>query len=61
MTAKAKKLARRVVLAARSASIGPTLPGLAAMALIALGASLVYFPAGFIAGGLLLLRVDSRM
>lgn len=61
MTARAKKLARKALLAARSASVGPTVPGIAAMALIALGASLVYLPAGIIAGGLLLLRVDSRL
>jgi hypothetical protein len=58
---KAKAFTRKALGAVRGASIGPTVPGLAAMALIALGAALVYLPAGIIAGGLLLLRVDSRM
>lgn len=46
-------LARRVA--------APALPALAGMALISLGAALVYLPAGFIIAGLLCLLVDSRL
>jgi len=41
--------------------VAATVPGIAGMALIALGASLIYLPAGLIAGGALLLLVDSRL
>jgi len=44
-----------------SVRIAATLPGIAGMALIALGASLIYLPAGLIAGGAMLLLVDSRL
>jgi hypothetical protein len=37
------------------------IPGLAGMALVSVGAGLIYWPAGLIIGGLLCLRVDSRL
>jgi hypothetical protein len=38
-----------------------TFPGVAGMALLALGAAWIYLPAGLLVGGLLLLRLDSRL
>jgi len=54
-------LARRVGANGAAARIGATLPGLGGMALLALGAAWIYPPAGLLVGGLLLLRIDSRL
>ena len=39
----------------------PTVPGLAGAAMVAYGASMVYLPAGVIAGGAFLLLLDRRL
>jgi hypothetical protein len=39
----------------------PFIPGLAGLALISLGVSFIYLPAGLIAGGIALLWLDNRI
>jgi hypothetical protein len=58
---KAKNFAKSVAKSTLAIRISRSLPGLAGMALLALGAAWIWLPAGLIVGGILLLMVDHNM
>ena len=59
MFSEFKKLAKQAL--ALAPKIAYFSPGLAGLALIAYGVSLIYLPAGLIVGGLALIWLDSRI
>jgi hypothetical protein len=61
MMPKTAALVRQAAKSVIAARISASLPGIAGMALLALGAAFVYLPAGLIVAGALLLRVDANL